>query len=289
MQPHPRRTTYSERSSQPIRILFAGGCHVGGFPVGEDLGFVQAAMEDLRATFRSQSFESRALMYINLSSKARVARECRDFKPDILVLQLGHHESLLPIKKRIAQLIQPAKHSFSRDIAPIDTNYEPKPELHFSPKWSSPLKNAAKLCLDIVLRITGHPMMDCAHVQRRLNNLLTEMQALGIRHILLLSPFPCKDLVTGAYRRKEHAVFCNEAIHHHCQFIDIAETALDSKTGVESLYADKIHLSAEGHRAVGLLLASKICDVLLNEGLLAAPGFVATSCSQSAHAEHTTC
>ena|SRR5215472_7623741 len=87
----------------PLRILFAGGCHVNGYPIGAEFAFPAIALKRLKSQF---SCESRDISHLTLSRLELLLAECRSFGPDVLVLQLGHFESGLWLRRWTRNLLK---------------------------------------------------------------------------------------------------------------------------------------------------------------------------------------
>jgi len=85
----------------PLRILFAGGCHVCGFPIDPDDAFPRVAVQHLSGEF---SIEAGHISNLAMSKVRMLITQCRSFHPDVLVLQLGHYESGLWLQKRMNKL-----------------------------------------------------------------------------------------------------------------------------------------------------------------------------------------
>jgi hypothetical protein len=254
----------------PVRLLFAGGCHVGGFPVGEQLGFPRIAVEQLRRQRPAHAFSVRSLLYVTLASTDRILDACREYAPHVLVLQLGHYESSIPLRKRIKKLMRPSAGSAVSHSSCVSwsADYEPHPELHFTNSWTHQLKNAAKLSLDSVLRVAARPAFDGRRLKFSMASLLHHLRELGVPQVLVLSPFPSLDPTINRYRRQVHSILFAAAKRHSVHFLDVtalSEPAYSLGTPAKAalhLFADDRHLGVEGHRALGLLLAHKIDEVL---------------------------
>lgn len=250
-----------------VRMLFVGGCHVLGSPVGSEYGFAQVAAHVLKSEFPSVDCELRVLGYVNLSSGARIMRECIEDTPDILVLQLGHYESSIPLKKRLLALIRP-RNSVARlkDVSSTVLNLPPLPDIHFRDGWCRKIKSAAKLFLDSLLCSVGHAGMEYSTIELKLAELLQGVRELEIRRVFVLSPFPCVDATISRYRQQLHSLFSAEARRSQSEFVDVS--LIDQVVHVtprNDLFADDRHLSVEGHAAVGVLVAKHVARALKEE------------------------
>ncbi len=77
-----------------IKILFAGGCHVAGFPVGREHGFPEVAARLLRAA--GWDVEPETVSHVPLHRPEKVTGALQRVQPDVLVLQVGHFELVPP-------------------------------------------------------------------------------------------------------------------------------------------------------------------------------------------------
>lgn len=73
------------------KILFAGGCHVTGYPVGAEFGFPKVALDFLENNGIHGDMKS--LGPLPISHPERLVDLCNDYKPDVLVLQIGNYET----------------------------------------------------------------------------------------------------------------------------------------------------------------------------------------------------
>ena len=249
----------SDAGPFPVRLLVAGGCHVGGFPAGEESGFVRLATERLRRTWPGSRFEARTLLHVSLASLTAIVTACRQFRPDVLVLQLGHYESSLPLTKRLMRLVRASAVGPGRDVSSWTPDYQPNPELCFTESRQRRLKSGIKLAIDSLLRLFGRPAFDAARLEQQAAAILAQAKAAGVAHVVVLSPFPALDATIARYRRELRDLLLVEAARQGCHYLDCSGVAHGAP---EEYFADDRHLAREGHRRVGLLLAEKIGRVL---------------------------
>jgi hypothetical protein len=255
-------TNTPQNGSDALRLLFAGGCHVGGFPAGEEFGFVRRAVARLDRQWPQRRFRAETLLHVSLASAQRIAAACRACRPQVLVLQLGHYESSLPLAKRLARLLRgraAQRNRPPRDVSSWKANYEPNPTLRFHESWRHRLKSAVKLALDGLLRLAGHPAFDSARLERQLAEMLELLRAQGVPQIVVLSPFPVCDRTIARYRRQLHRMMAQQAARQGCHFVDLAGVAAGQAP--DEFFADDRHLGRAGHRAVGRLVADAIGEL----------------------------
>src|SRR5438270_91145 len=75
---------------KPFSILFAGGCHVVGYPIGEERAFPALVARRLRDA--GLGVRPETLSHLKLAHRQKLTAKCNQVKPDALVLQLGHAE-----------------------------------------------------------------------------------------------------------------------------------------------------------------------------------------------------
>src|SRR4051812_4770178 len=108
---HANDPVIPARTAPTLRILFAGGCHVGGYPLDPSLAFSALAVAELQREFRC---ETSLINPVSLINPAPVLAECKRFSPDILILQLGHYTSGIWLRKRFDKMMRRGKTTSSR-------------------------------------------------------------------------------------------------------------------------------------------------------------------------------
>lgn len=236
-------------------VLFAGGCHIAGYPIGEDASFpalVGRALEPyapIRAVCSS---------YLKLAHRRRVAAACRDANPGVLILQFGHPE----LNKRLSDYLRARLHlgsarveSPSSDSAPLS---DPGACLPSRSEWW----NRSKAVVDCWL---GHPLVDFARFEALWEHLLAEIEGFGIEKIVLLSPFPCVDPLVMYYRRRGGTVIAEVARRYGHTYVDVLDAIPSNGAGAfrRGFYADAYHLGLRGHEAIASVLSECLAEVLV--------------------------
>ncbi len=119
------------------------------------------------------------------------------------------------------------------------------------------LKSFTRFSVGFGMRLLQHPLFDKQKVRKSLCAFLGQMPSTVLEHTFLLSPFSCPDPLMRLYRLESREVFASASSQFGCHFVD-AQTALmaeEEDPRDPHLYADPYHLSTEGHRLVGELLA----------------------------------
>lgn len=240
-----------------LRILFAGGCHVDGYPLVAQDAFSRVAVERLE---RRRSCDTRYIAHVSLSKASIVVGECQRLHPDVLVLQLGHYESGIWVSKRLRKLFGRGK---SRKIS-SESSTESESISVTSPRQPmSLLRSILRSTADRLLTLAGSPAYPLSAFESDLDCFLKQVHAVSIPFVFLLSPFPCPDPPVRKRRRAMYSSFAEFSRKYGFCYLDVTGD-LDPATWKTnpSLYADAFHLGCEGHKRVGLRLAEAMCERL---------------------------
>ena len=246
----------SEIPSEPVKILFAGGCHVVGYPMGEAESFPAVVERRLSAIGLAPRIQS--VGYLKLSHRRRLLEGLKGAVPDILVLQFGNPE----LNKSLSEYLLSRLHVRRKAAAGPDSgesNRLSDPESFVSS--GSYLWNTGKALLDACL---GHPLIDFDHIAGLWDRLLSELKTCPVRRTVLLSPFPCPDPLVMHYRRRGSACFREAANRWNCDFIDVVDAIPIGRREAFSrdYYRDVFHLGASGQEAVGDAVAIHLEAIL---------------------------
>lgn len=243
------------------RILFAGGCHVVGYPVGKELSFATIAV---RSISFSGAEAAEAVGYVNLRSGPRLAEVCRGQGVEFLVLQLGHYE-LMP---NFSKIFRGRKNTngLSTKECVLYPETQPDPDAFYQSGIGKRLTVARRIALASMLTALGQKnrIFDPAFIATSLDSFLSSLQPLKLRAIFLLSPFSCPDPVSRACRREAEPIFASAAMKHGCIYVDsfgLLESYEPGKA-FRANFADLFHLSRVGHERVGRLLGESLKVVM---------------------------
>ena len=283
---------HGEENDTHLRVLAAGGCHVEGFPFGIDQGFFMQALNSLGRPYVYQYVRQS-----RLSSPRRVLRQCEAFKPQILVLQLGHYESLLYLHKRYARLLKRRNGGSSSEASGSSESSESSSEeasTSFSTseinsmagrrlsRWSI-LSWPVLWALDRYLTISGFPHVKLSVAIEQASSYFQAIQQIEIPHVFVVEPFPHADFPLALSRRKLSAVMRKIATEHGFRFVETAKplkqwskTNRQGRSWRETLFLDSAHLSAQSHVKVGELLAVAIDEALQSNSDLQEIGHLAS-------------
>jgi hypothetical protein len=237
-----------------LKVLFAGGCHIDGYPVGKDISLTKVA----RRLTPDDVFEPFiTLSYANLKSTAKIAETCTKESIDILVLQIGHYESPRPLTKAWRRQHRPSK----KPVLGRDVPFEPQPGLEFRPSLKGTFRSWVRLFNIPLLMLTGRirNLFYRKNVEQLLDSCLTDLDKLPLKAILLMTPLTCPDGLVCRYRRKAYPLFVAAAQKHDCVLVDTYKLLEDcDKANYIRQFADYYHMSRFGHERVGTLIAKHL-------------------------------
>jgi hypothetical protein len=201
--------------------------------------------------------QSELLSYVNLRHVERTIAGCREFHPDILVLQLGNYEFGNELGRYLLTRMgfKPKKRS-SSSMTGV--------QIADRPRYS--LRAAVKQWID---RCLGHPLVDFPTVSERLQSFLAATASCA-GQVILTSPTPCADATARYYRLSALPIVEAAATRYHCAYVDLMAIgcAAEQQTlGRDMFFADAIHLGIAGQTAVGRCLAAHIRKVVENAAI----------------------
>ncbi len=241
--------------SPTSRILFAGGCMVTGYPVGEEISLARIA---LRSLGRRAAELPRILPYVNLHSGARLLEACREQETEFLILQLGHYETVRPFRKILFGTSHGTRASGINTAVP----FVARPHGHYQATLRAQFLNIRRLLLAWALAALGQKKraFDATSAGALLESILAGLDALPLRAVLLLSPFSCPDPVARAYRRELLPIFEAAAQRHNCIYVNVfgMQEACRQRNDYFNNFADQFHLSRLGHQRVGMLVGQSL-------------------------------
>jgi lysophospholipase L1-like esterase len=239
-----------------LTFLFAGGCHVAGYPVGEQYAFPVLVREELNRC--GIPVDVRQLAYVRLPHRRKIAAACKEVRPDVLFLQLGHPELNQRLSTRLRSLVGLCDSRECHDGMPM-AGIIRHPVLFYC-------RAAAKYLIDACL---GHRLVDLARLESLLERLLSGLRGRDCPEIVVLSPMPCADPSMMYYRRKALPVFERVARANGCRFLDILSVTPRSRRprfGPEHFFSDAVHLAAEGQRAIAHAVSGFVRQELIQSG-----------------------
>lgn len=235
-----------------LRVLFAGGCHVGGFPVGQSSGFPAVANQSLQDTWIT---EVRVLPYVNLSRSHQLSEEIHKNKPDVLVLQVGHYECQVSFRKRRH------RKEGSRSSTKSISNLFEGGQLYFKNTLVWNLRARCRVLAATALACLGYSVFDEASFSEKVNEFFRAAAVFSVTRVLVLSPFPSIDPLVSAIRRRAGQILREATLRNGFEYVEVGKLLMRDKFDeyeAARLFADSFHLSREGHLLLGKEVAIAI-------------------------------
>jgi len=147
-----------------IRILFAGGCQVSGYPGAEGHGFPVLVGESLATG--GAKVEVHTLAYLRLAHRRRLIAKCREVQPDVLVLQLGHFELNNSLSMYLRSHLRRTRQSLASEKS-SESARQVASAIGFY------LRAAGKRVIDVCLR---HPLVNFQQLEQRWGALIADIE-----------------------------------------------------------------------------------------------------------------
>jgi len=195
---------------------------------------------------------------MNLHSGPAIVAACRKLKPDIVVLQLGHYELPVPLRK-ILRLRGSGKKIHTQCAGDDDT---PHADLRYRPTLSIMFAELRRIVAAGIIIVLGRKrrMFNPAAIADSLDSIISSLKELPLRGIVLVGPFSAQDCVSRFFRRKAEPIFEAAAKRHGCTFVSSFSCleAYPKGKAFRENFADRWHLSVLGHQRVGVLLGEAL-------------------------------
>jgi hypothetical protein len=243
------------------RILFVGGCHIHGFPVGKEHAFTHVALKSLS---QHGEVSSNGFPHFNLHSRRQILALCEELKPDAVVLQLGHYEAPAILGKCL--VLKRSKKNSTAEIS--GTGHTPNSEERYRSTPSTMIDKLRRIAVAATIVAMGRKkkMFNPAVIASCLDSILFGLKELPfpLRGIVLVGPFSAPDPIVRFFRRRAVPIFESAAKKHDCAFVDVF-SFLESHPKGEAFranFADAHHLSLLGHQRVGVLVGAALKRVM---------------------------
>jgi hypothetical protein len=248
-----------ERGPKPkLKMLFAGGCHIFGHPLGEAYSFTAVAASRLSdvADVQIETFR------VGLKRSASILEVLKRERFDVLVVQLGNFECPVGVQRHFRQWLgRPKKSRSARDLARDSSSAKLAldPEMVFAPTLRWHIASLARSLYDRVATVLRHPLFEPEPFRVALRELLQQVAALDLPCVIAIAPLPCADRAFLRHRRHGGAVMRQEAEAAGVLYLDSVK-ALNGPGGriEDAMYAETAHLSREGQRVLGEALAALV-------------------------------
>ncbi len=276
----------SSSSDSHPHIVFAGGCHTYGWPIGEDFSFTRICLRALPGA------QSTTIAPVNVRNASIMLGRLRQQPADILILQFGNYETLASIRKHLRATLRLRKQgnagqstvSGRKHSSEKDTGVPLPPDTIFHPTLPWRLRVLSKELYSHATLDVVPPLFDARGFQLRCRQLLLDLaQTLPNppRHVVFLSPIPCADHLICHYRMQATEIIhtvCDQAprtLPFHVHFLDCAR-ALGVRNSVRQsfaagVYADDLHLNRHGHQLLGDALSNLLQHIAVPSVVQAVP------------------
>jgi hypothetical protein len=230
-------------------ILFAGGCHVNGYPVGESSSFSEI-------TANALDYTCTRIAPIGLSNTSRLFDYLQLHpRPNILVLQFGNYEAPRPLARHFRAVFSSTARLPSTPRSSVSSSQRPwlslPPDQVFSPTPAWRSRVLLKQAYAIAAQRVEPPLFDAAAIRLKLRTLLTRIAAYEIPVTIVLTPLPCADHMARSFRVAAAPIFHEQAAVAGLLSLDTAAALgyidRSSKRSFD-IYADERHLNLCGHQ-----------------------------------------
>ena len=223
-----------------------------GYPVGEENSFPTLVQRQLSRDGMLTRVE--LLPYLLIRQHSRLVEKCKELRPDVLVLQLGHFELSRRISIHVRSLCGlPGTPPNSKDSMIQAAVGDSIALFH--------LKARVKSALDCCL---GHPLVDFKSLETLWQQLFDRLSECKLPSVVLMSPLPCADPTAMYYRKRALPLFEKLARQHRAEFVDLLSTPRKPQRhyGAGYLYYDAVHLGIPGQHAAAAVLAPRLRSIL---------------------------
>lgn len=243
------------------RILFAGGCHVNGYPIGESSSFSELTSTALGYS----SSQIVRIAPIGLSSPDRLFDYLQlNPPPDITVLQFGNYEVPRPISRHARAILSAGLH-LNLAARPSVSSKRPwlslPPQQVFTPTPAWQGRVLLKHAYATAAQHVTPKLYDAAAVRERLRWLLSHLAPFKVPTIVVLTPLPCADHMARGFRIASASIFHEESARAGVLSLDTANAlGYSSRKSSRSfaIYADDRHLNLHGHQLLATTLTRLI-------------------------------
>ncbi len=158
------------------------------------------------------------LPLFNLRSGPQILAACRELKPDVVILQLGHYEAPAPVRK----ILSPGRSKKTHAQAPREDGPH-HAEMRYRPTFPVMIAELRRIVAAGIVIATGRKrkMFNPSAIAAHLDSIILSLKELPLRGIVLVGPFSAPDPLTRFCRRKLVPIFEAAAKKHGCAFVDI--------------------------------------------------------------------
>lgn len=235
---------------KPLRITYIGGCHLIGYPVGNDLGFPRLLASRLASL--GVVVEPAILQPVPVRVLAQMIAFVEASQPEVVILQLGNFETSLTVGSLLRRAVG-LRGARSEGAFVPDRNggFLPRPDAFFQPGNRVSFRRAGK---SVLHRVWLSRLVRPQAIAARMDEVALAIAATCHAPVFLLDPLPCADPLVAAYREQ-----VAQAMPAHRQEYRRVQFGRDSGAVLPpEAFADPVHLAASGQRFV----ANRVFDVM---------------------------
>lgn len=242
------------------KLVVVGGCHVVGYLVGQENGFVQHIARRLQAS------AVQALPHVGIKKVDKVASSLQESRAKFVVLQLGNFEfsaswkQLLQSTLGLPKFLRRSGGKKSSAASPVpagaeaigeQATAEQAPGHHLAPTAALTLSDWFRVVVGGVLYVVSWLIF------RKYQRQISELNSLIEQHprvtFVCLSPFPALAQAHNKLRRLGGWLLRRRVTQQpNLHWVDTFDTL-----NREDLFIDGIHLNEQGHR---ILAEQIICE-----------------------------
>lgn len=245
----------------PVKITVLGGCHILGFLVGRENGFVSVCAQKLEAEHINS--EVGVFPYFNLKRSKDAVDVCKYAQPDILIIQC-HYIFNPHLFKKINQRIHPKRKNETKpynlnakysDYRVDNTDRTFKPDLKF---W------LRQFIRHFFHQLLFYKVVSKSESLAYIDSFFKAVKESGVKRVIILSPFPSTDLVLNRYRKIGSKLIYEKTAEFGYEFIDVY--SLIQKQFPDRIFTiDDIHLNKEAHLFLGKYLGEYLINSMVQK------------------------
>lgn len=230
------------------RLIVLGGCHVNGFPVGDQKSFVSLLVSQLGVSNKKCVVTPQVVakrLGLALHQVGKLSDE------DLVILQLGSFETLAPLVFR--RVHNAASVSQSTGISALES------QAGWFLRWLIPLvRLAGNFLLFIFRELINEPAFSTQEFARQLSDpsISRALSQAGV--VVVIGALPTRVLVRNIYRRRANSVLSQFARQRRYIFLDYFQAIEDAP--ISSVTIDPIHLNEKGHNILGKKIFSLLFE-----------------------------
>lgn len=232
-------------------ILVIGGCHITGYGVGFQNGFVHLLSDQLSEAGISHKIHIHP--YITLDKKEKLCKTIQSVKPDLLLLQAGNYEFSVPSYFRKIN----SKSSTGTNTAAASPGGSKEDAVlpAFNPTFRFKVNQLIKHTANSLIL---YKALKKRFWVRQVDSVFEAIHQMKIKEVIILEPFPTANRVINRYRLIGGSIMKKAAAKFHFRYIANIHKMVRTASG-SRFTIDEMHLNKQSHQAIG----NHLSDVIL--------------------------